>query len=64
MLNKMALSSFPRLKDEGVIAFLCRDAVKNLKKKGIEDNFEFLNAVDKGKFRRMLAPSIPIFYGE
>ena len=47
--------------------FLCRGAVKNLKKKGNEDDFEFMDAFDKGEFHRThrrLAPSEPEFYGE
>ena len=48
------------------MAFLCRGAVKSLKKKGNEDNFEFLKAFDKGDLRhtlQRLVPQEPEFYG-
>ena len=55
------------MKDEGVMTVFWRAAVKNLKKKENEDDFESLDGFDKDKFHHMLrslAPSEAEFYSE
>ena len=64
MPNKMALSFFRRMKDEGVMAIFLKSCSQKLEK---EDDFECLDAFHEGEFRRTLrslAPSEAEFNGE